>query len=364
LLFRDKSILIISPEPWNHIFVSKHHYATHLAALGNRVFFLNPPAETLTIQKTDFENVSSVTYSPFFPGLRFLPSVFQRYLIRKKFNEIQALCEVTFDVVWSFDNSVFFDFSALPASVLTISHIVDLNQNFQTAKAATSAYCCLCTTKHIFERLQKFNRRVYKINHGFNLIQSSSTQIQLPGSSKIKALYAGNLSMPFIDWQLIGKVVSENPAIDFIFVGPNADAELASTDQSVARKKIKASQNCFFIGEKPAGELIKYLQAADILLVAYQEKYHIDQANPHKLMEYLGAGKMTVATCTSEYEDLARKGLILMTDSNDRFPSVFKTAVDDIDVWNASDKVEGRKAFAHQNTYFKHIETIESYLNE
>ena len=39
MILKDKSILIVSPEPWAHLFVSKHHYAVHLAQRGNKVFF-------------------------------------------------------------------------------------------------------------------------------------------------------------------------------------------------------------------------------------------------------------------------------------------------------------------------------------
>ena len=44
---KDKVILIISPQPWYQLFVSKHHYAIELAKYGNTVYFLNPPDASL-----------------------------------------------------------------------------------------------------------------------------------------------------------------------------------------------------------------------------------------------------------------------------------------------------------------------------
>ena len=38
----DKAILLISPQPWNHVRISKHHYAEALAG-HNNVLFLEPP---------------------------------------------------------------------------------------------------------------------------------------------------------------------------------------------------------------------------------------------------------------------------------------------------------------------------------
>ena len=31
IFFRDKNVLLISPEHWTHLFISKHHYAIELA---------------------------------------------------------------------------------------------------------------------------------------------------------------------------------------------------------------------------------------------------------------------------------------------------------------------------------------------
>ena len=40
---RDRTILLVSPNEWGAMHVSKHHYALELAERGNRVIFLNPP---------------------------------------------------------------------------------------------------------------------------------------------------------------------------------------------------------------------------------------------------------------------------------------------------------------------------------
>src|SRR5947208_1346282 len=150
---KNKNILLISPEPLDHIFVSKHHYATHLAKRGNKIFFLNPPGNFDSISNTHFEGVYSVSYQGFPAGIRFYPSFLQKKIIKRKFNHLQRECNIRFDIIWSFDNSVFFDFSALPSHVIKISHIVDLNQDFQTQKAAITADYCFCTTEAIKHRL-------------------------------------------------------------------------------------------------------------------------------------------------------------------------------------------------------------------
>jgi hypothetical protein len=125
---RGKNILLISPEHWDHIYVSKHHYAIHLANRGNVVFFLNPPStfNSNRVSPTSYPNLSSIDYKGFIAGLRFFPNWLQRYCIRKKFEYLQRLVSVRFDIVWSFDNSVFFDFSSLPPTVLKICSLLFL----------------------------------------------------------------------------------------------------------------------------------------------------------------------------------------------------------------------------------------------
>src|SRR5690606_30205807 len=157
MILRNKNILLISPEPWDHIFVSKHHYATHLGSRGNRVYFLGPPGGSESVAPTEYENVLEVKYRGFPKGLRFYPAALQRHFIRKKFHELERLCNIRFDVIWSFDNSVFFDFSALPEDVLTVSHIVDLNQNFQFVNASRTAQLCIGVSRSIVKRQKRHN---------------------------------------------------------------------------------------------------------------------------------------------------------------------------------------------------------------
>ena len=107
----NKNILLISPEPWDHIFVSKHHYAVHLAKRGNKVFFLNPPVSKSGVACTAFAEVFEVNYSGFPIGVRFYPLFMQKVIMARVYQTIEKLCSAVFDVVWSFDNSVFFDFS-------------------------------------------------------------------------------------------------------------------------------------------------------------------------------------------------------------------------------------------------------------
>lgn len=346
---QNKSILLISPESWSHIFVSKHHYATHLAARGNRVYFLNPPShERLQIKPTDYENVFEVDYNGFIKGLRFLPRLIQKQIMLNKFGQLQQLCSTAFDIVWSFDNSIFFDFDALPNSVLTISHIVDLNQDFEIARAASTADICFGTTRYITERLQKFNANTHFINHGFcGLFEDEN--VTLPGKYKIKAFYAGNLDIAYLDRALLDQLATNHPNIDFIFAGKKEE-----------ENHVFERPNVFYQGIMTSQKLSALYRQADILLICYKaEEFHEQLANPHKMMEYLASGKVVVATKTEEYQHLAEEGVIAMSKENHGFSMLFRNVLNNLDHWNSPGLQERRIAFAKENTYNKQIDRIE-----
>ena len=59
--FENKTILLISPETWGPVKVSKHHYANYLAK-ANQVYFFNPslPAKIRFGKfKVQFENLQN-----------------------------------------------------------------------------------------------------------------------------------------------------------------------------------------------------------------------------------------------------------------------------------------------------------------
>lgn len=358
------NILMISPENWNHIHVSKHHYARVLAERGNRVFFLGPPAGAFGRRKTEVMNLQILDYPGFVRGLRFYPAFLRRKQTRKVYETLEATAGVTFDVIWSFDNSVFYDLDALPDKTLKISHIVDLNMDHQTARAATTADLCLCTTALIRERLQVYNARSYALMHGVQTWPANAHECakHLPGSQRLKAVYVGNLAMKYLDWEVLRKAAETHREIDFVLYGPNAD------DLNIGRNRTHADkaamlklQNCFFPGRIAPSEIPYVLAGADLLLLAYQKAHLRDQANPHKVMEYLQSGKPIAANYTAEFSDL---NLFVMSGEDHDWNGMFTRLLGQLEAERAPEKVQARQGFAQQHTYLRQIERIEALLQK
>jgi hypothetical protein len=362
MALRNRTILLVSPEPWEHIPVSKHHYARTLAAMGNAVYFLGPPESDYSIAPTAVEHLYRLSYPGFVRGLRFHPAFSRRKHTREVVEALEAAAGATFDVIWSFDNSVFYDFDALPDSVLKISHIVDLNMDHQTARAARSADLCLCTTQLIRERLMAYNARSYALMHGVQSWPEDANENarQLPGQQPLKAVYVGNLAMKYLDWTVLRKSAEEHPEVDFVLYGPNAQELSTDLNPTHADKAAMLNlPNCHFPGRISPEEIPYVLAGADLLLLAYQKKHLRDQANPHKVMEYLQSGKPIAANYTAEFADT---NLFTMSGEDHQWGAVFTQVLQNLEAESSPEKVAARKAFAAGHTYEKQLERIEEIL--
>jgi glycosyltransferase involved in cell wall biosynthesis len=359
--FERKNFLVISPEPWTHVFVSKHHYAIELAKRGNSVFFLNPPSSEgkASITPSQYDNVFVVDYSVNVRGQRFLPGFLRRSIDRKVYNSIQQEAGVKFNVIWNFENSRFYDLRFAPRDVTKIYHQVDLNQNFHPQLAARTADICFCTTDLILSDLKRENARSYKIHHGVSqnafIEKPRSTEDVVENAKTITALYVGSLDMPYIDLDVAENIVKMFPSVDFFFVGPYQE-------EGDFFQRMQQHSNCFFKGRVKSEELKDYTIQSDILLVFYKERYHKDQANPHKLMEYLASGKVVVATYTGEYEDT--DGLLIMSRKNEDLPRLFQYAIDHLQELNSCEQRQKRVNYAREHTYDKQLDKIENFIDQ
>ncbi|MGB3465853.1 MAG: hypothetical protein WBA74_11305 [Cyclobacteriaceae bacterium] len=353
---KDKNILIISPESWTKVFVSKHHYAVKLAERGNRVFFLNPPSDSEQLKNTRVENVFSVDYKGFPPKFRRYPAPLRKYFLRKIFRKIEKICQSTIDIVWSFDNSVFFDLNFLPEQVVKISHIVDLNQDFEFAKAATSADICLGCTSVICEKQKQYNKHTFFVNHGFNnyeALPDSEEPVVTANENGRSVGYAGNLDIRYLDWHLIKEAVDKFTDVMFYFAGPTESAEL--------KHWMEDKPNVRYIGVLDPSLLGAFYKQMDLLMISYKADEYRDQlGNPHKLMGYLGSGTAVVSTYTHEYRNHTQ--LISMSESNSEWISVLSRTLQDFAFWNSPESTQKRINFAMDNTYDKQVDRIEKYI--
>src|ERR1700689_1355013 len=109
---RNKTILIISPQTWGKMFLSKHHYAIELAKRGNTVYFLNPPSENNIPKKKSVEIISSavaddlwiINHTLWFPyKIKFHAMPLFHALMKPQVKKIIKQIPQPIDIIWSFD---------------------------------------------------------------------------------------------------------------------------------------------------------------------------------------------------------------------------------------------------------------------
>jgi len=288
------TILIISPEPWDGHFVSKHHYARELARRGHRVLFHGPPEATgpmRLVAVADAPGDLRVLHAPrVAPGLRFLPGPLRRALEARWLGHVEHLAEASIDIVWNFENSRFYDMG-FAGERLKLYHQVDLNQNFHHETAAMTADNVFCTSRLIYKRLLPFNKRLKIIQHGVQLSKiAPELEAKLFKSDQINCLYVGNLSMEYIDRDLLRRCIQTYPQILFHFVG-------GFRKNDPFRNELAELENVILHGKVESSRIVSIIANTDISLVTYQIKHFEDQSNPHKMMEKAYPSEAGSSTC-------------------------------------------------------------------
>lgn len=357
------NILIISPEPWNGHFVSKHHYAITLASQGYKVYFLNPPnnnLKQLQISETKYANLWSVNAPQVAKGLRFYPKKLRNFFEKKWLEKLEKEIGQKITTIWLFENSRFYDMG-FAGDCLKIYHQVDSNQNFHIKEAASSADICFCTTDFIKRDLIPFNNHVYKIHHGVSQIDTldlSKEQNNSFVTNKINIVTVGNLDISFLDIDILISLITKFPKITFHLVGNYNTKKLLF-------KSCMDLKNIVWWGKVESNLIPSILSKCDIQLLLYKDNNQTEKeqlANPHKIMEYLASGKTIVATYTDEYKD--KRYLLEMVNNSNEYIQKFEQVVNNLDFYNSNEKQQARIKFAKNNSYEKQLEKIFNYLKQ
>jgi len=359
--FYNKKILIISPEPWDFIKVSKHHYAMEFTSRGNSVYFLNPPDNQFQVVecKRSEEGVYVIDYKNRYKGVRFLPKPVRKFIFKKLYNKFQKIAKESFDVVFLFENSRFFDLDFLPANVFSVYFQVDEDQNFHPHQAARSANLVLAINNVIKDLLSQSGKAVYRISHGFSGNFSTNATsiwnghtIYRRSAERLKAFYIGNLDHYFSDIDLLAALIRSTPDVDFVFIGPyNKSGKLYQL--------IKDNGNVFLYGKVAASDIPGMLDDADLLFFAYRDDF---LSSSHKVMEYLASGKAIVTTKVKGYPE--DPDLFYCSGNSAGFIDLFKYVCDNIEEANSSVKMKKRIQFAIDNTYKKRVVEIEELADQ
>ncbi len=370
--FEGKTILIISPDKWSNLRVSKHNYAVKLAELGNRVVFLEPPTldgpKQPQLRKAESDPVELISYNTFVKGERFIPLTLLNMIRRSQAKAINRLIGNNADVVWSFYPSQFFDLSVFQAKI-SIFHPVDKVLSTRYWIAAKNASLVLSVSDYLLKDFAAFNKHAYIINHGiaedYAEIASQKPSNDSVNSSDLKFGYVGNLLRQDIDHPILLKILKQHPTVTFIFWGSYKVSDQTPSKVVEFIDQLKSLPNVVLKGLTHPAEIAKESPTMDGFLCCYDPEIEVNRAsNNHKMLEYLSTGKIVVSHFVEMYADKTHLLQMATTYKNNELPLLFKQVVGNLAFWNSVEKQQERKAFALDNTYLKQIIRIEEKINQ
>jgi hypothetical protein len=376
---RDKTILIVSPQSWGKMFVSKHHYAVELARNGNRVYFLNPP---LTKKDSAYMDKVSIADSGIHPDLLIvshkisfpynikfhLPGLFHA-LMKPHIRAVLKALGAPMDIIWSFDLGNLYPFRLFPASALRVFHPVDEPLNQTAFSSAEGAEVIFSVTKEILDKYRACGAPLHFINHGLAREFLGKANIQRVKGNPLRVGLSGNFLRKDIDRGILLQIVRDNPAIVFecwgSYEASQSNISGNSDDDTIDFiASLRSMPNAILHGAVKAEELACQMHAVDAFLICYDiNKDQSKGTNYHKIMEYLSTGKVIISNNVSTYQ--GQPDLLQMTgerEHNRNLPALFREVMGDLDKYNSPALQQFRVEYSESNSYQKQIQRIEEII--
>ena len=370
------TILILSPQSWGTMHVSKHHYALELARKGNEVYFLNPPSvpaekgqPPVRIRPTSQEGLFLIDHRLWFPyNIKFHAIRFFHFLMKFHLRRVLKTIGKPIDIVWSFDLGNLYPFQSF-SRARRIFHPVDEPHSNTAIRSAAGAEIIFSVTREILGKYRSFDVPAFFINHGLAKEFVTNGNVQTKQAPPYQVGFSGNLIRNDIDRKVLLQIISQNRDIHFHFWGSyqlnQSNISGANDPETVSFiQQLKDNPNVTLHGPVASGQLAAAIQQMDAFLICYDiRKDQSKGTNYHKVMEYLGTGKVIVSNNITTYQD--QPGLLEMAksrDNNHELPDLFKKVMSNLALYNSVENQQARISFAHNNQYSKQVERIEEIL--
>ena len=375
MAFTNKRILILSPQSWGKMHLSKHHYAIELARAGNVVYFLNPPEMKATsfpgrfrVYNSSTENLFLIEHRLYFPyRIKFHAIGIFHWLMHFHIRQLLRTLKQPFDIIWSFDLGNLYPFRLFGSRPLKLFHPVDEPLNKTAIDSAAGAQIIFSVTKEILAKYEHLKLPSYFINHG---VSGNFFQHQKQTNEKHVCVgFSGNLTRSDIDRPVLLTIIQQHPSVEFHFWGSYNihQSNISGTDDKATRdfiQQLEKLPNVFLHGPVPSAELAKQIHEMDAFLICYDvQRDQSKGTNYHKIMEYLSTGKVIVSNNVTTYQhqpDLVK--MVSQREHNDRLPELFDEVIRRLPVYNSPELQSKRIAYANDNLYPKQVERIGDIL--
>ncbi len=298
---RGKRILILSPEPWNGLHMSKHHVSQALVARGARVVFLDPPVKRAKgIALEEVQGVTVARYEHYFRGVNRMPKAINQWYYKQLIGRIAERTGGPFDILWCFDTS---RMQWFPEGVgYKLLYLADYDILYLGQGLIPTADLVLTTCQVVADEVApKTRARTINIGHALDRrwFEGIAQLADRPSRMPRNVVFAGQLAIRYNDLDGFLAIASQHPELQFTFIGPY-DPNFPDP----AFNKLRSLKNVVFTGLISKDALVPAVRAADILLFGFRSgQFARERANPHKVLEYLSSGNVIVGSYTLEYKD-------------------------------------------------------------
>lgn len=339
MLDSKMKVLLISPQHWGTMRVTKHHYAVELAKLGHEVYFLEPTeaswkwnSSAFELSPSDAQGVTLVRQKINVPyNLKFHAKGVFDWFIKKHIQTFEKQLG-PFGLVWSFDLT-----NALPLKYFSktskkIFFAADWPQVPDAVKAAEGANLLVSVAQEILDQYPTVSgAKKLLIDHGVaECFIEAGKQPFVKTDDIIRIGMSGNFLRPDIDRPVLLEIIKTHSDLIFECFGafePKNSNLGGAADQETRTfiNALKLAPNVSLHGMVPPETLAKELRRMDAFLICYDvAKDQSKGTNYHKVMEYLAYGRPIVSNEISSYKTIDRQDLILMPDLRSNLMEVFQ----------------------------------------
>lgn len=300
LLGAPLRILILSPQPWAGLQVSKHHYAREAAKLGHDVIFANPPggAARIALSASGIDNLTLLDH----PAMAMRRTKFRARPLFDAFARRRAkaiAAEIgTIDLLWDFDNAgQFTDHRAFGAR-RSILHVMD--QPEDAARHGRKADIIFGVAPSLIANVPPRATPRHVIAHGLAPLFADIGRERLASGEKVPVGgdlvvgFLGNLAQPWMDRGRLLTLIEANPALRFRFIGPVQDSSAAA---QLWVDRLRTQPHVELAGLKSGAALEDAMRGVHIWLLYYDRDLDPNKGvNSHKLLEYFATGAEVVSS--------------------------------------------------------------------
>ena len=349
---KNKTILIVSNEPWGDIWYSKHNWAYELSK-NNLVFFINPP-KRWRISNLFKKGIKIIDYNKNLKIFNYnnkLP--FTRYKLFFNLNE-RIIYKTINEYFKQYNNIIFWTFDPYrlinPQKVkknLSIYFIADKYLTKREATLIENSDYIISISKDLTDTLNITNALI--LSHGVSESEfEADKEVELSNF----ILYVGNINYR-LNFELIEQLLKTFPQEKFLFIGKLEKVSDNNFKRIFVEKKY---ENLIYHPPVHFKELKNYIAKAKLCLSPMRTDVQGNDINHHKLLQYLAFGKPVLSSKLYDYKS---NSLILQFETiEDAINIVKKTLKKKEDEELKNERIN----FTKQHIYDNLIKKIEKFI--